>query len=383
MSNFCTLINSRRVLFVASIEKHIIRFHIPSLKWFKDRGYEVHVACNGDEPIEYADKIHQIDFIRSPFSLGHFRVLSQLKGLMRDYDFGLVHCHTAMASVLMRVVCLPLRKSKKLALLYTAHGFHFFKGSPLYYWLLYYPIEKFFSKFADCIITINQEDFALAKKHFYCQDIRKIPGMGVNAEKFIPLAPSQRSAVRKEIGLPSEAKLLIYPAEFITRKNHRFLINHAYALKEAIPDLHILLPGRGKLLESIKELAQRKKVNEFVHFLGFRNDISQLIGASDIAFSCSKQEGLGLHLAEAMMCGLPVVASMDRGHKEMIEHGLNGFFYEVSNPQQMVKYVTQIMHDENLRKKMAEASLNKSVKFSLANSIEELGKIYLSFLPED
>jgi glycosyltransferase EpsD len=370
----------RKILFVASIEKHILRFHIPSLKFFYDLGYEVHVACNGKLEIPYATKVHQIDFVRTPFSLKHFHPFIQLSSLFKEVDFELVHCHTAVASIITRIVAQPYRKKRGLKVLYTAHGFHFFKGAPYYYWWLFYPVERFFSRFLDCLITINDEDYQLASKKFHCKDVRRISGMGVDSSRFVKLSVVERERVRIALNLDIKGRIIVYVAEFIYRKNHAFLINAADNLKRLIPDLVILLPGRGVLLEEMKALAKQKGVEDFVYFLGFRNDVNEVLGASDLAVSTSRQEGLGLHLVEAMMCGLPGVASQDRGHREIIDHGVNGYLYEQGDMSGFCNYINLLLTDKTLYESMAVNAQHNAMRFELVKSMGELGNIYRTYL---
>jgi glycosyltransferase EpsD len=259
---------------------------------------------------------------------------------------------------------------------YTAHGFHFFKGAPFYYWCLFYPVEKWFSKYLDCLITINREDFELAVKNFSCKKVRRISGMGVDPHRFDTIGTTERSEVRKSLNIPEDAFVLIYVAEFIKRKNHAFLINAATKLKELIPSLHIILPGRGVLWNNIKEMVAEQKIDHFVHLLGFRDDINKVLGCSDVAISTSKQEGLGLHLVEAMMCGLPAVASQDRGHREIVIHGDNGFLYGQNNTDEFIRYVKTLYDDAELRDRVSKNARLNAKKFELSKSINEIKSIY-------
>ena len=68
--------------------------------------------------------------------------------------------------------------------IYTAHGFHFFKGAPKINWLLFYPIEKLCSYWTDILITINREDYQRAKKSFHAKKIEYVPGVGIDLKKF-------------------------------------------------------------------------------------------------------------------------------------------------------------------------------------------------------
>ena len=154
----------KKVLFAATVDSHIKQFHLPYLKWFKEHGYEVHVATNGKEVIPYCDVKHQISFERSPLKFNNIKAIGQLKKIIEKEQFEIIHCHTPMGSVVTRLAALKARKNGT-RVIYTAHGFHFFKGAPIQNWLIYYPIEKLMARYTDCLITINEEDYEFAKKH--------------------------------------------------------------------------------------------------------------------------------------------------------------------------------------------------------------------------
>lgn len=370
----------KKVLFTASIAKHILRFHLPYLKWFQEQGYETHVACNGEEEIPYTDVKHTIPFIRSPFRLGHLKTYDKLKEVIEKEDFTLIHCHTPMASVITRLASKKARLNGT-KVVYTAHGFHFFKGSPILNWLTYYPIEMILASKADGIITINEEDYQVIKhKESKQLQVFKIPGVGVNQKRFFPITAEEKSEIRKKNGFKDHDFILIYAAEFIHRKNHDFIIESTRNLKKIVPNLKILFAGRGELLEICNEKVNRLDLTENIKFLGFRNDIDEVFKMSDIGISSSKQEGLGLNLIEEMMCGLPIVASVDRGHKEIVIDEVNGFLFEQNNQDQFINYVYKLYSDKTFYEKCSLNAIETSKKFELSNALSEMIKIYNKFL---
>lgn len=370
----------KKVLFVANISKHILRFHLPYLKWFKEHGFETHVAAGGNEEIPWCDVKHEVSIERSPFSLKNIRAHKELKKIIEANQFALVHGHTPMGGVLARTASVAARKNGT-KVLYTAHGFHFYKGSPLANWLLYYPVEKYLASYADGIITINHEDYRLlSDKNFQVKDKFYINGVGVDPARFNPITPEVKSKLRNELGYSDNQFVLVYVAEFIPRKNHRFVIDAAVELKSTIPDLKILFAGRGILLEEMKKFAQDKGVSEYIDFLGFRTDIEKVMAIADVGISASRQEGLGLNLVEEMFLGLPVVASQDRGHRELVVPGENGFLYEQNKQEEFVSYITQLYNDTEKRKAFGEKSKTFAEKFSLENSVNSMAKIYSYYL---
>lgn len=368
-----------KVLFTASIAKHIIRFHLPYLEWFQNQGYETHVACEGDEDIPFTFKKWKIPFVRTPYSLGHIKAYQQLKTIINTENFEIIHCHTPMASVITRLAAKKARLNGT-KVFYTAHGFHFFKGCATINWLTYYPIEKYLSNFTDVIILINNEDFNLVIQKKFNSQCFLIPGIGVDNKRFVRVSETEKNNLRDNYGYDKNNVILLYLAEFIERKNHRFLIETFEKNKKLFPDLKILLAGRGILQNEMKQLVIKKDLSEQIVFLGFRTDVSDLIALSDIGFSCSKQEGLGLNLVEEMFCGLPIIATQDRGHSEIVEHGQNGFLFQQNNSNQCIKYIQTLYENKILRKEMGEKAYVKSQLFSLENAKDEMIKIYKIFI---
>lgn len=371
-----------KVLFVANIHKHFKAFHIPYIKYLKELGYEVHVAANdGYTVIEEADKQFNIPICRNPFSIDNIRAVQELSQLLRRENYCLLHCHTAMGSVTARIAAKNFR-AKGLKVLYTAHGFHFYKGSPKKFWFLYYPMEKFLSRYTDGIITINKEDFNLLNnRSFENKHSFLISGIGVEKKNFYQLRTEEKMKLREEFGLSRKDFILVYAAEYINRKNHHFLVQSIKSLKRKVPNLKVLLAGRGKLYEEIGILIQELEIEKTVFQLGFRSDIDKIYKIADVGVSTSKQEGLGLNLIEEMMCGLPVVATIDRGHKELINHGLNGYLFPQNNQKEFVNYVYDLYINNQLYQSLSSNAIKKAEKFTLKNSLEQMGNIYKEYLP--
>jgi len=373
----------RKVLFVANIHKHIRAFHIPYIQYLQNQGCEVHVAANdGETRVDEADKQFDISIDRNPFSFNNLRAIKELKNIINQENYCLIHCHTAMGSVVARLAAKSFRK-QGLKVLYTAHGFHFYKGSPKKYWLLYFPMEKYLSRYTDGIITINREDFDLLEsRSFQNTSSFLINGVGVEQKDFHPIPTEEKQALRKQLGYSNEEFILVYAAEYIHRKNHAFILDAAVMLKTQIPNLKILFAGRGLLFEEVKSSIKEQGLKDTIRQLGFRTDIDKIYKLSDIGISSSRQEGLGLNLVEEMMCGLPVVATIDRGHKEVIDHNINGFLFEQNNQEQFQEYILKLYKDKNLATTMGLAAQEKAKRFELSNCMKEMAKIYKEFLPE-
>ena len=185
-------------MFCATVDYHFSAFHLPYLKWFKEQGWEVHVAAAGNIDLPYVDKKYNIPIQRSPFKRKNIGAYKELKSIIDENQYNIIHCHTPMGGVLARLAARKARKDGT-KVIYTAHGFHFCKGAPLINWLVYYPIEKTLARYTDCLITINEEDYNLAVNHqFKAKQIEHVHGVGVNTERFCPVNEFEKLELRSK-----------------------------------------------------------------------------------------------------------------------------------------------------------------------------------------
>lgn len=369
-----------KILFTASIPLHFKAFHLPYLEWFQNQGYETHIACNGYDDLPFVDQHWNVPFIRSPFAIGNLSAHKELKKIIDREQYELVNCHTPMASVVTRLASIKARK-KGMKLLYTAHGFHFFKGASLLNWALFYPFEIWLSKYTDAIICINQEDFELiARKGNKNCNYFLIPGIGVCNDRFFKPTMFEKLSIREKNNFQTDDFLLIYAAEYIDRKNHDFIIRALKANIDKVEGIKILFAGKGVLEDKLKHSVKQFNLQNHVCFLGFRSDIDQVYKMSDIGISSSKQEGLGLNLVEEMMCGLPVIATIDRGHKEVIDHGNNGFLFSQDNKNQFIEYILAFKNNKIKRDEFSKNAISKAKKFEIKNSLKAMSGIYKKYL---
>ena len=369
---------AKRVLFTATLVRgHIAKFHIPYLKWFKEQGWETWVAAKNDYPdgkceIPYCDQYIDIDFARSPFSKQTLTAYKQLRNLFQDNNFDLVHTHTPVGSVLTRFAARQVRKIGT-EVIYTAHGFHFFKGAPIANWILWYPVEKVMSRFTDTVITINDEDFKRASSKFHC-DVKYVPGVGVDVEALARRSSENDS--RKEFGFPDDSKLLLCVGDLIKRKNHQLVINSLQYLDEKYC---LAICGDGPEQENLVSLANSLGVLNRVRFLGFRRDVPEIMHQADLLVFPSIHEGLPVSVLEAMSCNLPVLASNIRGiFPDLINDSETGYIIKDCNSESLAKQIIDIVSDKEELAAVSIRAKERVSRFDIARVIDEVSKIYLS-----
>lgn len=366
----------KKVLFTATVDSHILQFHLPFLKLFKDKGYEVHVATNGNEEIPYCDKKHVICFERSPIKFNNLKAIKDLRKIINKEKFDIIHCHTPMGSVVTRLAAKKARKKYHTRVIYTAHGFHFYKGAPLKNWLIFYPVEKYLAKYTDTLITINKEDYELAKKKFSkrCKNIEYVPGVGIDEEKFnFKMTKKEKSELRKSLGLKDSDFVLTCVARLDKNKNQGFLIEVMEQLVKEHNNIHLLLVGPDELNGKYQQMVKDKKLEENVHFLGYRSDIPQLLKITDVSVSASLREGLPVNILEAICIGLPIVALDCRGGRDLIKDGKNGFLVDTNDEERFNNCIKSIYLKKNMFGDKSKKTINN---YLLEKIMIDMKKIY-------
>ena len=311
-----------RILYVTTIGttmgffKHLVRQLI-------DQGHRVDIACNdaaAPVPPFYHDlgcQVHTISCTRSPFHPGSMKAIRQLRELVKCGQYDIVHCHTPVAAFCTRLACRKL----PCKVMYTAHGFHFYKGAPLKNWLLFYPAEKLCAHFTDVLITINKEDYALAQRKLKAKQVVYVPGVGIDLSAF---APEQAGISRQELDVPEGNRVILSVGELSHRKNHEILIRAVAGMQNTT----VMIAGTGALERELKTLARELSCD--VRFLGYRRDVAALCRTSDLFVLPSFQEGLPVALMEAMACEKAVSCSTIRGNVDLVD-GVGGTLFDPSD----------------------------------------------------
>ncbi|MDI3542907.1 MAG: hypothetical protein PWP57_510 [Candidatus Atribacteria bacterium] len=374
--------DSGKVLFIASVYTHLAAFHIPFMKMLQEKGYEVHAAASSSEGRrEDVEKIGvtcwEIPFARSPYSPANFQAFLRLRALLKEQHFDLIHVHTPVAAFLGRLLSRVTYQGK---VLYTAHGFHFYRGAPRRNWLIYYTAERIASRWTDGLIVMNGEDFENAQRLGFKpeENLFYVPGVGVDLSPYSDPPAGDRN-IREELRIGQDDVVVTCVAEFIERKNHDFLLNAWRELTKRCNSAHLLLVGKGERMETLQKRVEKEQIPR-VYFLGYRRDVPQILKETDIAALVSRHEGLPKCIMEAMAMGLPVVASDVRGNRDLVEDGRTGFLVELGDIPGLTKALERLILDRELRKAMGAAGQEKIQDYSLEKVLAEMNSIYDRYL---
>lgn len=372
----------KRVLMVATVPSMIGQFNMNNIQILLDMGYQVDVAADFTDtsvwPTERVQRFKeqmkelgieciQLDFSRNPLRINrHYQSYKESVKLIKEREYFFIHTHTPIASAIVRQAA----HKTGTKVIYTAHGFHFYDGAPLKNWLIFYPIEKHYSRYTDVLITINKEDYERANKKFKAKKTVYIPGVGVDTERFAP-RQSGREKIRTELGLDDNQIMLLSVGELNENKNHKTVIKAI----QRIDNITYVIVGKGELTENLKQIATENDVD--VRFVGFRNDVADFYDAADIYILPSIREGLNVSLMEAMASSLPCLCGNIRGNVDLVDEGRGGYLFtpsSVDDIRAVVEKSVQITTEE--RQEQGLYNLKKIRSFDLQIVEDAVSKIY-------
>lgn len=376
----------RKILYVTTVSSTINAFLVPHIKHLINQGYKVDIATNITDDIDEDLKnieveVFKVDFQRTPISMKNSKAYKQIKEIQKKGKYDIVHVHTPVASFVTRYA---LRKEKDLKLVYTCHGFHFYKGGSIINWLLFYPAEKIAAKWTDSLITINSEDYEVANSFKLRNNgqVSKMNGVGIEKEKYI-IENFDKNEYRRSLGLNEDDFVILVLSELNKNKNHIQLIKAMNLLKDKYPNIKAIFAGVGPLEDEIKNQIKDNGLEDKISLLGWRNDVKELINLSDVVGLFSKREGLGKCLLEAMICGKCVIATNSRGPRELIEDNKNGFLVDIDDYEKTAKSIEKIYMDISLRGEFKKSVLRKTDDYLLGSVLNQLVSRYKDLEKEE
>lgn len=363
-----------KVLFVSHVA-NFQKFNNPYIRWLQQRGVQVYYASSDDEPMEAADHFQKVDFHRAPFDPRNIKAFFQLVRLFKAEQFDLIHCHTPIGGFLTRLASVFVPKTK---IMYTVHGFHFYKGAPLKNILIYKTAERLMAHRTDALITINREDYEAAQDFRLKRGGRLyyLNGVGVDTAA-VRSACADTAMLRSELGIKENEFVVLTVAELIPRKNYDTALE-AFA-KADIPDSRYLICGRGGEEERLKEKCRALGIDKKVIFLGYRRDIYRIIGISDVFLFTSHQEGLPIAVIEAMAGGLPCIVSDIRGNDQLVNEK-NGFILHKNDADGFSRILKELYASPEKRRAMGEWSEKMAEEYDLSYALEDMGRIYSEYI---
>lgn len=377
----------KKAFIVTNAASMVHLFNEDNINLLLEKGYEVHIACNFEKnntidskQVEKCRKeweirglfLYQFPIDRSPFKICNIKAYKVLKEILKNTHFDIIHCHNPVVSVITRLAADKYRK-KGTKVIYTAHGFYFYKGAKMRDWLIYYPVEKYFAGKTDVLVTINKEDYELAKSRFNkAGKVFYTNSVGIDYNKFAE-CDADKLSVRNEYGLKENDKVLLSVGELSDRKNHRVIIEAMAMLRQA--DLHYVVAGIGEKRDELLKLAEKYGLEKNVHFIGFVKDIARLHRVADVFCFPSDREGLPIALVEAAASGLACVAAKIRGNTDIVDDE-NGFLCNVHSVREYAAAIKELISNETLRKEKAGKIKKSAAPFDVSCINDAMREVY-------
>lgn len=377
--------DKKRALMLASVASMIDQFNLPNIRLLQSLGYTVDVSADFSNPgnitVDRASDLRKeleaegvaVFDTPIPRSLSPKRVADAYRQVKRQADnghYGLVHCHSPIGGALAR---LAFRKYRKMGtkVIYTAHGFHFYKGAPFKNWLVFYPVERLLSRYTDTLITINKEDYHRAKKEFHAGETVYVPGIGIDTARFAN--NGGRNKIRGEFGIPEDKTVFLSVGELNANKNHKTAIK---ALSKIDRDFIYIIVGKGILEEELRETAKKAGIEDKVILAGFRRDVADFYSAADYFVFPSFREGLSVSLMEAMASGLAIVCSRIRGNTDLVDEHDGGFLFDPSSEADLTAAIKDVLAADALA--IREHNAKKIADFDKKSVEKMMANIYMS-----
>lgn len=367
------------VLIIAVVSGFLPKFLMQDVHMLMKRGYVVHYATNFDNPIYECDKealedigikCFPISIEKSPFAFqANSRALKALNRIVKDHDIDVVYMHNPVGGVLGRALAIP---NKNIITIYTAHGFHFYKGAPLINWLLYYPVERLFANITDVLITINHEDEKRAKTFKLRKNgiVKRIPSTGFEPKRFY-FDENQKALLREKYDIKKDTFVFLSVGELNDNKNHATIIK-AFA-KANITNSQLLICGEGYKREQLQKLIEELKLEDSVKLCGYQTQIEDYYRMSDVFMFPSIREGMGMAAIEAMACGLPLIVSDNRGSREYARD--NAIVCESSSIEGFAVAMQRMQQDCSLKEAMAKRSREIAPEFTKEQTLKVMKEI--------
>lgn len=356
-------------------------FEAPCMYAANELGCKLYMGINRD----YADKLEGIDYDITFYNQHIYRNIFNLTDIWMGYknlcrfldghqDVEVIHCNTPIGGVLGRVCGHKYHKT----VIYMAHGFHFYKGAPLLNRTLFKFIEWWMAHKTNCLITINQEDYEAAQKFKLNNGgkVYKVNGVGIDVHAFEGINVDRKEK-RASIGIPEDSTLCIVVGDLNDNKNVETLIK---ALPGTSPTVHYIICGFGPNETKLKSMAEKLRVADRCHFLGYRSDVKELYLASDVFLFASKREGLPRSTMEAMLAGLPCVVSKIRGNVDLIDDNKGGVLVPPKDSIAYASALNKLASDKALREQYGRYNHQRVQEFDIEKVKQQMFEIYKEYI---
>ncbi|MCZ6604689.1 MAG: glycosyltransferase family 4 protein [Alphaproteobacteria bacterium] len=348
---------------LCTVDFTMFHFLLPLMRELETIGHDVIGAC-ADGP--FVDKIRALGFRvevlpieRSVNPLHNIGTVAALRRLFAKEAFDLVHVHTPVAAATGRLAAIGTPVGR---MVYTAHGFYFHEHMAWPKRARFVALEWILGRLTDTLFTQAEEDAQTARRLGLCKDVLAI-GNGSDPAIFHPAADEAvRRALRRRLGAAEERAVILMIGRLVAEKGYPELFE---AMGSVDADLWVVgdrlasdhAASIDAAIESVQADPER---GPRVRFLGYRDDVPDLMRAADIFVLPSHREGMPRSIIEAMLSGLPVVATNIRGCREEVVDRATGLLTPLGDVPALATALRRLVGDTQARRRMGAAGLARA-----------------------
>jgi glycosyltransferase involved in cell wall biosynthesis len=388
-----------RLLLATTIDATIEAFLTPLADHFRALGWRVDGAAarisTNTKAAPHFDQVWDMDWSQRPLGRNNVRAYSEIRRIVEQQGYDIVHVHTPVASFVTRMALRDLRAAGATTagagagaagaagpkIVYTAHGFHCHPGGSKLSNGVFCALERMAGSWTDALVVINHEDERLARRYRLAGDgrIYYMPGIGVDLDQYSrpSVTPAAAASVRRELGLGPDDTLFLMIAAFAPGKRHPDALRAFRAMWR--PGIHLALAGTGPEMERIEALAAELGLADHVHFLGFRDDVPELLVASSALILTSEREGLPRSVMEAMAMGTPVIGTRIRGTSELLAGGA-GQLVDVGDVDALAAAMRLMVDDPAAAQACVERAHSRISRYALPRVVRLHQEMYQDLL---
>ncbi|MBN2013006.1 glycosyltransferase family 4 protein [candidate division KSB1 bacterium] len=344
--------------------------------------YEIHVICHAEGALTETLKKYNIRCIvinelrREIHPIFDLLAVLKLYRLFKKEQYNLVHTHSSKPGIVGR---LAAKLAGVRCIVHTVQGFAFHEQSSKLTRFIVGCLEKCAGFLSDRVIFVNDKDRHVAEQMKLMPKEKMVTiynGIDVNHTR-----SELNIGLEKLIGIKKNGALVGMVSRLWKQKApHDFIRAIPYVTSE-LPAAKFLMIGDGPLKDELIELSETLGVSDAVQFLGWREDVFELINQLDVMVLTSLWEGLPLTILEGMALAKPVVATDIKGNNELVIHGETGFLAPPGDYQKIGEYSLKLLDDKELARRMGEAGRQRvSDKFSIEKTIKSINTVYGNLL---
>ncbi len=289
----------------------------------------------------------------------------------------IVHTHSSKAGILGRVAA---KLCSVPNIIHTPHGHVFYGHFGVFASRIFLRIEKLLSRITDRMVALTDGEMVDYINMSVCpqEKLLKIHS-GVDVKRFMQ-SNGNDVEKRRSLGLDQNGKVVGFVGWLLPIKGPKYLLKAMKYVWQKYPETSLIFVGKGELDIDLRARALETSTNGKVKFLGWREDIDEIMPVFDMLVLPSLNEGMGRVLVEAMAAGKPVVASSVGGIPDLVQDGRTGYLVPPADEKALAEAIKKLLDDPEKAWEMGQNGKQHCQQFSLEAMIAKLDALYADLI---